>query len=202
MPLTAPTAALDKVQRGLTSLAQLDGAGRTTLLKNVRDQVKGLLKNEFATATSPLGSTWEKTKRGRQALLSKKLPQAFESRIENGVVAFVAYTPREWLLAHQTGHTFAARKVAANKNVLHFNKKGRLVSKKAFKRALDRNLKSKKPQNWNYSRRWAGAHTIRARVLPARPSIPEGSSLPALWGAAVSAGITQGMAQWASGMQK
>lgn len=200
MPLTAPTAALAKVSRGLTGLAQVDGPGRMLLLKNVQQNVKALVRNEYASATSPSGATWQKTVRGKQALLSKKIPNMYESRIERGVIVFVAYSAREWLLAQQEGRVFSARHVAAKTLVVN-KKSGRILSRAAFAKALDKRMNSKTHKR-SYTTRQQKSHAIRARILPARPSVPESSALPALWGAAVSAGVTQGMAQWASGLQQ
>src|SRR5689334_25438613 len=97
----------------------------TQVGRNIREE----LKQEFAEGAGPYGA-WQRTVRGRAALVSKKIPYAFTFRVDRGEVQFVGRSPRGWLKAQHEGHTFPARQVAANRQHLSFNSKGKLVAER------------------------------------------------------------------------
>lgn len=194
MPFVRPKAALRRVQRGVQSIADQNGSGRATLIAGVQPEVKALLVEEFAKGIAPDGTDWQRTARGRAALISRRLPNAFVSRADRGVLRFVAKSTRDLLTAHQEGHEFPERHIAANKQFSSFNSKGKLVAtRRIFKK--DGNLRRGAYQ------RFAAAHTVQARTLPARPIYPEGT-LPLRWEEAIKRGLAGGMEKWAAKMEK
>ncbi len=210
MPLTGDFAGLRKLQRSVESLATPEGEARVRMFAPVRSEVNALLNDEFARSVAPDGSTWQPTVRGRPALVSKKLPYAFSSRLDRGVLRFVGKTKRDLLTAHQEGHTFAARRAPAGgasrtetrkgrngiaytrtirPGAMYFNGKGKLVKASRF-------AKIKKGRVV-----FARAHTVGQRVLPARKIAPEGS-LPQRWVDGIERGLVVGMGIWAMRAQK
>jgi hypothetical protein len=188
MPLTGDFAGLARLRRNIEGLASPTGPGQRTLLAAVRSEVKQLLRTEFATSTGPNGP-WVPTVRGKPALASKKLAQAFESEVVAGGVRFRGVVNRDWLEAHQEGHTFKSRSVAAAKQFLTFNSKGRLIK---AKRALNKKGDVKRGVHQTFAR----AHTVGERVLPQRLIAPQGGILTPSWQAAIARGITNGMQRW------
>lgn len=192
MGLTGDFIGLRRLRRNVESLAQPDGKARVDLLAHVQTEVTGLLKEEFAKGIGPDGSAWQQTKSGRPALISKKLAGAFSSRIDRGIVRFTGKSKRDMLMAHQLGHTFKARKVAADKQFLSFNSKGKLVS---ARRVLKGSAFTGVMLRRGASQVFAAAHKIGERVLPARPIYPEGT-LPTRWQEGIERGLVVGMEKW------
>lgn len=183
MPLTGD---YDGVRRLRTDVAKL--ATGADLLRGIDREVKGLLRQEFASGSGPYGA-WRPTVRGRQALQSKKLPQAFTSEIGPTGLRYSAKSKRDLLTAHQEGHEFPARSVAANKQFLTFNRGGKLIKSS---RALNKKGEVKR----GVYQRFAKAHTAGARVLPQRQVVPEGDELPPPWENAVTRGAEAGVQRW------
>lgn len=181
MPLDDAVRAFRRLERTVGELAHPEGAGQVAMLEGIKREGLVLLKHEFATGTSAEGDAFAPTKRGRAALVSNKLPYAFEARIDRGIVRFVGRVKREWLVAHQLGHVFPARAVSANQQHLNFNSKGKLV-------AARRIFKKDGTTRRGAYQRYAAEHRIRERVLVERHMAPVGPDLPAPWQAAVSAG--------------
>lgn len=194
MPLTGDFRGLRHLSKSLESIADPDGKGRETLIGGVQGEIKEVLREEFAKGVGPDGSTWQETVRHRPALISKKLPTAFGSRIDRGIVRFIGQSKRDMLVAHQFGHAFAARKVAANKHYLNFNSKGKLVAERRIFR------KDGTVRRGTYQR-FAAAHTVRERVLVARQIYPIGT-LPLRWEEAIRRGLTDGMKRWGERAEK
>lgn len=194
MPLKADVTGMRRLRRSFEGIVDPEGTGRVGLVSSIQGEVKGLLKEEFATGIGPDGSPWTETVRGRAALISKKLPGAFSSRIDRGIVRFTGKSTRDLLTAHQFGHTFAARKVGAQKNFLSFNAKGKLVAQRRI-------FKKDGTVRRGAYQRFAAAHEIRERVLVARQIYPEGT-MPLRWEEAIKRGLASGMQQWAERTEK
>jgi hypothetical protein len=189
MPLTGDVAQLRSLGRSFRDLHTPNTPTQTRLLTPVKQEIKSVLREEFSRSVDPSGASWEETVRGRAALLSKKLPFAFEFGVRDGVVVGVGKSKRDLLDAHQEGHTFKARQVAAQKQFLTFDRNGRLVRKK---RALNKKGLATRGTHQTFAR----AHTVGERVLPQRQIVPEGDTLPPLWEQAVERGLTSGMMDW------
>lgn len=183
MPLTGDTAGLRRLQSSVQNLAR-----GTDILRGIDREIKGLLKAEFATGQGPYGS-WQVTARGRQALESRKLPQAFTSEITASGLRFVGKTKRDFLTAHQEGHEFPARQRAANQQFLTFDKRGRLIKNS---RALNKKGQVKRGVHQTFAK----AHTVGARILPQRQIVPDGSDVPPSWEQALERGATNGVQRW------
>lgn len=181
--MTGSFDSLRQLQRSIAGLGRPGGSGNVDLLQGIRTEVKGLLVGQFSAGIGPDGAPWKDTVRGKPALVSRRLPAAFLSRIDQGAVRFVGWVKRQWLEAHQFGHVFKTRAVADRANVLRFSKRGKLISQARQNRQ-------------KYGRAvFARAHTVGQRVLPARQIYPEGTLTPR-WEAAVGRGITSGMMRW------
>lgn len=189
MPLTHD-GAVAKLGREFRAMATTSSAPRAAMLEGIKGQGLLLLKHEFATSTSATGDPFAKTVKGKPALLSRKLPFAFGARVDRDSVRFVGRVARDWLDVLATGRTFKARQVAANKQYLSFNSKGKLVRES---RLFNKRGELRK----NVHQVFAAAHTVGERVLPARPPLPTGSELPPPWEAATKAGVAIAFGRWA-----
>jgi len=181
MPLSGDFARLRQVERGLQDLTRTNGRAQRTIGQAVGREVQGLLREQHARGIAPEGTPWPATARGKPALLSRKIPGSFSRSIAAGAVAFRSEI--DWLSAHHEGHVFPPRAVADRAVILRFNRKGRLVSERRFKR-LKRGVAV-----------FARAHAIRQRVLPPRPIYPTGS-IPSRWATAINRGALEGMQRW------
>jgi hypothetical protein len=178
----------DKRQLGALAQSMRDLATGAPIARELEREVKSLLKEEFAAGVGPYGD-WQETKRGKQALLSRKLPQAFKSEFQPNGLRFSAKTSRDLLVGHQEGHTFPARQVAANKQFLTF-KNGKLVK---LSRALNKRGEVRRGVHQTFARE----HTVGERVLPARPIVPRDSEgMPSTWQNACTRGAERGMQRW------
>lgn len=208
MPLTAPFAQLAAVRSGFASLASRNGSSRQALLRSVSLQVKNALREQFRDSVGPSGSPWQQTTKGKPSLVSKKLPGAFRFEVANGVLKGKGKSNRDMLEAHQLGHSFGSRR--AGGSTMSFSARGRLISAARFRRAselararnISNGLMGKKLRKWKGFERRAIQHTVGARVLPARPIVPTGSTMPRLWESYVRIGLTDGMQKWSSRMSK
>jgi hypothetical protein len=192
MPASGDSRKLDKLAERMHTLASGKGTG---LFPPINRAMKAVLREEFTRSIDPSGRTWQPTVKGRPALISRKLPNAFAFAARDGYIVGVGKTKRDLLTAHQEGHTFRARQVAALKNFLTFDKGGRVIAKR---RALNRKGDVRRGVQQVFAR----AHEVSERVLPARPIVPEGSTLPRLWDGALRAGFTEGMTKWFEGAAK
>ena len=171
-------------------------------------EVRGVLHEQFAKGIGPDGSAWKATKRNRPALISKKIPNSVGFyAVEKGV----GFKMRiDWLEAHHRGHTFPARSGGGQK--LRFTAKGKLDTAGRFAkrtagaeigyekdgyRSFVKAVGKKRRQKFVGFETLTAAHSIRARVLPARPIFPE-TSIPARWGAAINRGAQNGLEAWAA----
>lgn len=183
MPLNGDIVGVRALRADMVRLAR-----GTDLLRGIDREVKGLLKEEFATGEGPYGP-WQNTVRGRQALQSRKLPQAFKSEIGPSGLRYSAKSKRDLLTAHQEGHEFPARQRAANQQYLTFNSKGKLIKNS---RALNKKGELKRGVHQTFAK----AHTVGARVLPQRQIVPDGSDLPPPWEQAIERGAEGGVMRW------
>src|SRR5512147_2482998 len=183
MPLEGDAGRIRKLRADIGQLAR-----GTVLLRGIDREVKGQLKQEFATGAGPYGP-WKNTVRGKQALQSKKLPQAFKSEIGPTGLRYSAKSKRDLLTAHQEGHEFPERQVAANKQFLTFNSKGRRIKDS---RALNKRGEVKRGVYQIFAR----AHQVGKRVLPERKIVPEGTDVPPPWENAIERGATVAMQRW------
>lgn len=182
--LTGDSKRLQKLEQSLRELGQRDGTMLTEATKQIAKNIKDTLKEEFSQGEGPYGA-WLRTVRGRTALLSRKLPQAFAFRADNFVLKFFLRVP--WLTAHQTGYKFSARQ--AKSQSLFFNEEGRLLK-------LGR-LNGARLKKINFVQEVKGrAHTVGARVLPARPIFPTSAGVPPKWAQRINEGANYGMQRW------
>jgi hypothetical protein len=190
MAFTAPTAKLEQIRKSMASLGSPEGSARLGILKAMRDNIRAVLKYEFSSSQDPSGNAWKDTVRGKPALRSKKLPNAFVSRLDRGVLGFVGKVDRGWLDAHQFGASMHNRSRLAP-----------VLGNQFIRRAKAKQIYGRKKSKFRagLSHRLLSANT---HTLPARPIIPEGNTLPRLWEAAVSAGIAAGMQRWAEQVSK
>jgi hypothetical protein len=190
MGLKGDLARLKRLGRDLAEMGQPGSSPQMMLLEPVKQQGLVLLRYEFTESVDPSGSSWAETVRGKPALVSKKLPFAFDARIDRGIVRFIGKSKRDLLTAHDQGFVFPKRSVAANKQYLNFNSKGKLVAeRRIFK-------KDGTPRRGAYQR-FAKAHHIRERRLVQRQIAPSGPTMPSLWDAATRSGLAIGFGQWA-----
>ena len=149
---------------------------RDKIARAVVVEVRGVLREQFGNGTSPDGTPWQVTKRGKPALLSKKLPQDFAGVPTDVGASFFSRVP--WLKAHHDGHVFPART-----QVLTFNQKGKLArrSKKVFDIAT---RKGRHIGKFVFD----VVAPIKSRILPERPIYPR-ARMTEKWGAAVNRGI-------------
>jgi len=196
VPLTGDFSGLKKLESAVQKLAS-----KEPVLESMKREVFTLLRDEFKQGSGPDGETWEPTKRGKPAMVSKKLPFAFGARADRGELRFIGKTKRDLMSALHAGHVFPPR--VAKASALRFNSKGSLISAAAFRRALDKRPSGKNPnRKRRYSIRTAAAHTVGERVLPPRPIIPQSGEMPARWQAAVNAGVFRVVAAWAERAQR
>lgn len=196
MPITGDgERKLEQIGKSLGELGSRGSPAQERMLTPVKQEIKTLLRDEFSKSIGPTGESWQETVRGRAALVSKKLPYAFDFGIRDGVVVGVGKTKRDLLDAHQEGHTFRERQVAAQQQFLTFDKNGKLIRKA---RALNKKGEARRGVYQTFAR----AHTIGERVLPQRQIIPEGSELPKPWDDAVERGLSKGMEQWSERVEK
>jgi hypothetical protein len=182
-------AKLAKIARDMHALGTPNSAEQQRLFEPMKRFIKGVVREEFTRSVDPSGRTWKETVRGKPALVSKKLPNAFLFAARDGSIVGVGKSKRDMLEAHQTGYTFRARQVAALKQFLTFDKHGRLIGKK---RAISRTGKVKRGAYQVFARE----HKVGARVLPERQIVPEGTELPRLWDGAMRLGFTDAMQRW------
>jgi len=195
MPFRTPDGRLHALEKDLRGLGNPSGFGQRMILMGIRRAIlRGPLRQEFQTGVGPDGP-WQPTVRGRQALLSRKLPGAFEGELLAGAVQFEGAVRRNWLLAHQLGARFKSRSVEANKQYLTFNRAGRLIKN-------SKALNKKGAVRRGVVQTFARAHSIGVRVLPARPMIPTGTILPPSWNAAAAAGAEDGLQRWMAKVAK
>jgi hypothetical protein len=182
MPLDGDFNGLRKLERSIADLSKTGGASQAQVARGVISEVRGLLREQFTSGIGPDGSPLTPTVRGRPALVSRKLPQAFTgSPIPGGAAMSLRV---EWLEAHQHGHTFPSRQAAGQTMIF---RKGKLVSQARAAKGWQG------PKSWQDVR--SRAHTVGQRVLPARAIVPEGA-LPPRWAQAVGQGATNGMQAW------
>lgn len=175
MPLEFPRAELQRMR------AEIERSPEKMKLAIKRAGL-AVLRDEFRTSSDPDGGAWKPRADGQPALRSRKLAGAFTAKFNKGDagVAFVGRVPRDWLVAHDRGHLFGARKVDGRSTILRFNKRGRLVSAKRFEK-----LKRGRAV-------FAPAHTVGPRLLPARPIAPRRMS--ARWETAIKFAVLEAAA--------
>jgi hypothetical protein len=189
MPMEGRAEALSAIEKLIRDIGDPSGEFQTRYVAKVVASVREILREEFATGEGPYGK-WQPTASGKPALISKKLPQAFTGEPAPGGAVFYSRIP--WLRAHHTGHVFAARTVGENKQFLSFSKQGKLV---AERKIFNRKGEVKK----GAYQRFARAHAIGKRVLPARPIYPNpGRALPEKWARAIGKGAEEILRVWAS----
>lgn len=186
MGFTGDFAGISVWRRKMLDLANVNGKAQQEIARAVAREVKGVLRQEFTDGEGPEGK-WAPTVRGKPALESRKLPNAFTWRFDRGVLRFVGRVKRDWLTAHQEGHEFPARSVGENQRFLTF-KNGKLIKNR---RALNRKGQAVRGVVQVFAR----AHTIGKRVLPARPIVPTGS-IPSKWATAINRGARLVMLEW------
>jgi len=187
--MTGDERKLGRLAGQLRSLGERNAPEQQRLLEPVKQNLKGVLREEFSKSIDPAGKRWQLTVRGRPALLSRKLPFAFEFGARDGAVIGVGKSKRDLLEAHQEGMTFRARQVKAQQQFLTFDKNGKLIRKR---RAINKKGEATRGTHQTFAR----AHTVGERVLPQRQIIPEGSELPPLWSKAVESGVIDAMQRW------
>lgn len=183
MGLTGDFGRLARLREAIANLGKPGAAAQFEIARSVIKEVRGVLREQFSKGEGPDGA-WQRTARGKPALVSRKLATTFVGAPVNGGAKFRARIP--WLLAHHEGHVFPARSSAGH--VLYRSRKGKLISAKRAARGKGA-----------YGTK-ARAHTVGARVLPARPIYPtrDESAMPAKWAAAINRGARAALEEWAS----
>jgi hypothetical protein len=184
MPLRGDTSKARALARSLRDLADPSGRAQAEITREVVREVRGVLKEQFAAGVGPYGM-WPLTTRGRQALVSRKLPQDFRGEGIPGGARFWSRVP--WLRAHHEGHVFPAR--AGGGQSLFFNEGGRLLR---LGRLTARGLRTR-----FVSERVTRGHTIGQRVLPKREIYPDrGVGSSPTWSAHLNHAARVGMQRW------
>lgn len=170
MPLTGDTRRLRGWSAHVASLGKPNGAPQRAIAKAAGEAGREQLRKQFASGTGPDGRAWEKTKRGKPALVSKRLPGDFKSEPVARGVLFLSRI--KWLRAHHEGHVFPARSQA-----LTFSKRGRLLSEKKQRRQkLVFDVRAK----------------VGQRVLPERSIYPV-DRMTGPWGIAINTGVDKAL---------
>jgi hypothetical protein len=183
MALTGDFGKLHKLAASIAALGKANGAAQRDTTWEVVKKVRVVLREQFETGSGPYGF-WDRTKRGQAALVSNQLDRDFRGQPVPGGAYFFSRLP--WLRTHHEGHTFPSRSVGDRQQVLRFDKKGRLRSKKSFGR-LRRGHST-----------FARGHSIGQRVLPRREIYPD-RGMPDKWAAAINAGAAIGISRWYAG---
>lgn len=189
MPLAGDLRRLKGWAAHVATLGTPNSAPQRAIAAEVGRAVRGVLKQQFSTGTSPTGQPWQPKVNGKPALISKKLPGDFTtSPVAKGVFT----TSRiPWLRAHHEGHVFPPRQSAGGHS-LWFDQNNRVIKMgRLTKRALRMTFVRESVVR---------AHLVGRRVLPARPIYPEGA-MPAPWAAALNRGIDAGMLKWRAAAQ-
>lgn len=164
-------------QRHLRDLSKTGGSAQEGVLRPIKKRVQAQVRSQLATGTGPDGTPQRKTKRGKPALLSRKIAgTVYVKTIPGGVQGT---SEIEWLETHQKGHTFPARRSAGQ--ILTFSRRGRLLSGRRQRRAKF---------VFDVAAR---EHTVGQRVLPPTPIYPERGTLTEPWKEAVVEGAIEGM---------
>lgn len=194
MAMDVPETGLRRLRAGFVRIGSGD-----LFLRAINRATKGLLKEEFATGVGPNGP-WDPTKRGKQALQSRKLPQAFKSNVARGELSFVARTTRDMLTAHQEGRAWPARHSAGGQ-ILTFNKRGRIIkAKNAISRgSLKKHGELRLKRGVSFAE--VQAHRVGQRVLPAREIVPTGTKLPESWEFVLDAVALVEVQRWYEGLE-
>ena len=187
MPITGDLARLSRLAEGMKEYADPESRARLEMAGAVATAVKTLVRAEFSEGIDPSGAAWARTKGGRQALQSKKLAPSVKSYPTATGVLFESRIP--WLQAHQEGHTFPAR-AAVSREALINPRSGRFIS--ATRAAKMKFVLVAAPK----------AHTVKARVLPARPVFPDETSLPERWQLAAESAVGGVVKAWADRVGK
>jgi len=164
MPLTGPFKRLPAMAREIEKLGKPGSPAQKAIAKAVVVEVRAVLTEQFATGTGPDGREWKRTKRGKLALVSRKLPYDFRGVPVAKGASFFSRIP--WMIAHHRGHTFPKRT-----QTLTFSAKGKLLSAKRQARAR---------------LVFDVAANVGPRVLPERPTYPE--RVTDRWGKAINKG--------------
>ncbi len=90
--------ALARLERELAELGKPASRIRATVARAAIVHGRDLLKEQFSKGTDPAGARWKLTKRGRPALVSKKLPKTLVGRPRGDGVEFYFRVP--WLRAY------------------------------------------------------------------------------------------------------
>jgi hypothetical protein len=184
---SGPFAKLKNLRRNVSELANAAGRTQHAIATEVAKEVKQLIREQFRDGEGPFGP-WARRADGERALVSRRLPSDFEARVRPGARLWVQPSRARWLRAHHEGHTFAPR--AAAGQLLTFDKRGRLISKKRQRRAkfvFDTKARS---------------HTVGRRELPARPIYPTSAASSRTWASRVTLGQQRAMARWSKGVLK
>lgn len=198
---------LRNLSERVADLARAGSKARKDISNGVGLAVRYQIQVQFATGTGPDAREWTRTKRGKLALVSRKLPQDFAWRAESAGLIFYSRVP--WLRAHHDGHRFPAHNAAARSAAVDAIG-SRFVKFKELRRALRtknvERIDSDRGSLWvkkfkNKSKLLVRSITIRehavgARILPARPIYPTGK-IPEAWAVAMNRGAQAGFEKWA-----
>lgn len=199
MPLTGDFVALRKLERQLQDLSKPGSASQKLIANGVAKSLKELVKQQFLSGVGPYGE-WQRTKRGKPALLSRKLASGFKATVIPGGLVIRLSPPEStvtrWLFTHHEGFTFPARAVKGGQTRF-FNRSGRLIRHERAMRWVDRDKDGKFQAVFKRGvfRRVTKAHVIGSRQLPERPLWPS-HGMSESWADAINKGARDGMDAW------
>lgn len=151
---TATLAVLENITKGIEYLASDKFKGKLT--KNLMQEALEQVDLGFAESRDPYGRRWQplKHRRGQPLRDTGRLQRSFNRNSSSDPDGFSIGTNVIYANVHQFGHTFAARRQAVTR-------KGR------FKKNAQATARTKN-------------RSIGARVVPARPMLPNGA-LGVIW---------------------
>ena len=170
------------LEKKLAELAKKGGKQQADIARATVPPIRKVWKDQLRSGIGPDGR-WQLNKDGSQPLDSRKLGNDFSGKAIPGGVEF--RHPFGELEAHNQGHVFQARQVAAARAARAFNGRGRQVTLKKL-------MKLKRGRATFTATR---GHRVGVRVLPERRLYPEGR-LPDNWAKAVNAGALEAMRRW------
>ncbi len=195
----------------LKKALQQTARDRLAVTKAMAGAVKLAIKDQFASGVDPYGRPQPALKNGKESFVSKRLGNAINvTPVADGVEGVGELKDnksgnprRQWLDAHQQGHTFPARQVGGSR--IAFNARGQRMKLKRLGKTLGKSTKrvtlGERESYWlerKHSSRLLGrvtnvrAHTVRERVLKVRLIYPD-SDIGARWGGRINTATSEAL---------
>lgn len=186
---------------------------RMAMTRAMAGAVKQAIKDQFAFGVDPYGKPQPERVDGNEAFVSKRLGNAVRvTPVADGVQGLgelkenkSGRARRQWLDAHQQGHTFPARNVSAGS--VAFNARGQRIKLRRLKGVLGKATKrvtlGEREAYWREQKRSARllgrtvavrAHTVKQRVLKVRLIYPN-AGIGARWGGRIKTATSAALAK-------